>query len=78
MFQTIFPEQNSDVLEMMASDNVSSISFALEILGRKRAQLYRSELGLAEEDSDEFKRIKPDFQKRRKLFYLKEDEALFF
>ena len=68
MFQTIFPEQNSDVLEMMASDNVSSISFALEILGRKRAQLYRSELGLAEEDFMNLKELNQTFKKEGNCF----------
>ena len=43
----------------------------LDILGRQTT-FFRSQLGLPEEDSDEFEKMRPEFQERMKKFYLKE------
>ena len=62
-----------NLLERAALLGVVSIPVALAIIGRKM-EFYRSQLGLPEKDSDEFKMLKPEFQKRMTMFYQKEDE----
>jgi hypothetical protein len=40
---------------------------------KRRIKSYRSQLGLPEEDSDEFNMMNPDFQAKMREFYPKED-----
>ena len=63
-----------NLLEGINPYGLASIHIALAIL-RRKTEFYRSQLGLPEKDSDEFKMLKPVFQKRMKMFYQKEDEG---
>ena len=67
------PEQEDDFHKEsdISPINLISVPIALAILG-SRAKFFRSQLGLPEEDSDEFKKMKPEFQKRMRKFYPKE------
>lgn len=49
----------------------------LALLGRQ-TKFYRSQLGLPEEDSDEFEKMKPEFQERMRKFYPKEEDGGFW
>ena len=52
----------------MSSVGIASVAIALALLGGK-AKSFRSDLGLPEEGSVEFEKMKPEFKKRmRKLF----------
>ena len=61
-----------DELEM-APVGLASIPIALFLLG-SRTKFYRYQLGLPEEDSNDFKKMKPEFQNRMRKFYPKEDK----
>ncbi|CAB3999840.1 interferon-inducible GTPase 5-like [Paramuricea clavata] len=49
----------------------------LAFLGR-RTEFFRSQLGLPEEDSDEFEKMKPKFQERMRKFYPNEEDESFW
>lgn len=52
----------------MSSMGIASVAIALAVLGGK-AKSFRSDLGLPEEGTAEFEKMKPEFKKRmRKLF----------
>ena len=72
--QPVEPEQEDDEVSDMSPVNLVSIPIALAVLGGK-AKFFRSQLGLPEEDSDEFKRMKPEFQERMRKFYPKEKQG---
>ena len=52
-----------------------SITFALALLGPK-SEFYRSQLGIPEEVSDEFKTMRPVLQERTRKFYPKKGKSL--
>ena len=58
--------------ETEASGN-SNEELLVAAVFQKKAQFYRSQLGLPEKDSDEFQKMKPKFQERMKTFYQRED-----
>ena len=68
-------KEDSDPLETTAPVGCASIPIALAIVGKK-AKFYRSQLGLPEENSDQFKLLKPEFQDRMKEFYQKDEESV--
>ena len=49
-------------------------NFAMIIVGEK-AKFFRSQLGLPEQNSDEFKLLKPEFQERMRDFYIEEKKT---
>ena len=49
----------------------------LAFLGRQ-TKFFRSQLGLPEEDSDEFEKMKPEFQERMRKFSPKEEDGGFW
>lgn len=66
-------DEDSDELEMDPV-GLASIPIALALVG-SNTKFYRSQLGLPEEDSDEFKKMKPEFQKRMRKFYPNENKG---
>ena len=66
-------DEDSDELEMDPV-RLASIPIALALVG-SNTKFYRSQLGLPEEDSDEFKKMKPEFQKRMRKFYPNENKG---
>ena len=63
-------EVDKDVRDLEMPNSV----LALAVLGKK-AERYRSQLGLPEEDSDEFQKMKPEFQERMRKFYWRESST---
>ena len=71
----VFSGKDSDPLEMTGPVGCASVPIALAIVGKK-AELFRSQLGLPEENSDEFKLLKPEYQERMKGFYQKDEKSV--
>ncbi|CAB4045184.1 Hypothetical predicted protein, partial [Paramuricea clavata] len=70
------PAVSDEIFDELQMDPncLASIAIALALLGRK-TKFYRSQLRLPEKDSDDFKKMKPEFQDRMRKFYPNEDNG---
>ena len=67
--------EDSEQLKSPVPVGLVSLPIALSIIGRK-TEFFRSQLGLPEENSDEFRLLKPEFQERMRNFFQRDEEGL--
>ena len=68
-------KEDSDPLETPIPVGLASVPIALSVIGKK-AEFFRSQLGLPEENSDEFRSLKPEIQERIRKFYPRDEKGL--